>query len=268
MGMSLLRGRGIDVSDRAGAPGAVVLNESAARLLFGEQDAIGHTMALSTSFGFGRGRAGGEIVGIVEDFRDQALGVPPRPMSFLAHAQWPVTDMAVVVRSSNPLGVVSSIRAELRGIDPLLPMVAVRTMDRIASASVTEPRVAMLLLGTFAGVALVLAAIGVFGVMHHVVGQRTREIGLRMALGAGGPRVVSETVRRALVPVAVGVGVGVAGALALSRSLEAMLYEVTPGDPATYITVAGVLAFVAVIAAWLPARRASSVDPVVALRVE
>jgi predicted permease len=268
MGMRLLRGRGFESSDRAGAPGAVVLNESAARLLFDGQDAIGHSMALSTSFGFGRGRAGGEIVGIVEDFRDQALGVPPRPMTFLAHAQWPVTDMAVVVRSGNPLGVVPAIRAELRRMDPLLPMVAVRTMERIASASVTEPRFAMLLLGTFAGVALVLAAIGVFGVMHHVVGERTREIGLRMALGAGGPRVVFETVRRALGPVAVGVVVGVAGALALSSSLEAMLYEVTPGDPTTYIAVAGVLALVAVIAAWIPARRASTVDPVVALRAE
>ena len=246
----------------------MVLSESAAQLLFPGTDPIGHHMEISTSFGFGRGRAGGEIIGIVADVRDQALGTPPRPMSYLLHAQWPVSDLAIVIQSATPMVLVPSVRATLRSMDPLLPLASVRTMDHVASQSVAQPRFTMLLLGTFAAVALALAAIGVFGVMSYVVEKRTREIGVRIALGAGGPKVVAETVRRALIPVAIGIVAGLAGALALARGMSGLLFEVAPADPATFAAVALGLGAIAMISAWLPARRASRVDPAIALRAE
>jgi predicted permease len=268
MGIRVLRGRGFAPVDRLDAPGAVVLSESAAARLFPGQDAIGHTMEIGSGFGLNRGRAGGTVVGIVEDIHDRALGTPPRATTYLLHDQWPVTDLALVVQAPNPVQLVPGIREALKGIDPLLPMVATRTMEQVTATSTAQPRFVMLLLAAFAVVALVLAAIGVFGVMSYVVGQRTREIGVRIALGAGGRTVVAETVRRALAPVVIGVVVGIVGALALSRTIATLLYDVTPGDPLTYGTVAAVLASVAVLAAWVPARRASRVDPVIALRAE
>ncbi len=268
MGIRLLKGRAFTDTDRPETPGVVVLSESAARLLFPGADPIGHHMEISSGFGLGRGRAGGEIIGIVADVRDQALGVPPRPMTYLLHAQWPVSGLAIVIQSANPTTLAPSVRAALRSLDPLLPFSSVRTMDRVASQSVAQPRFTMLLLATFAAVALALAAIGIFGVMSYIVEQRTREIGVRLALGAIGPTVVAETVRRALVPVSIGIVAGLAGALALARGMAGLLFEVGPADPATFAAVGMGLGAIAMVSAWLPARRASRVDPAIALRAE
>jgi predicted permease len=271
MGIRLLRGRPFSERDRLGASDVAVMSESAARLLFGESDPLGRSLTIGTGFGLGRGNVGGEVVGIVADIHDVSLGTPPRPTIYFPHAQRPLGNMAVVIRAgegTDPALLVNAVRDELRAMDQLLPMVAVKTMDRLAQSSVAQPRFAMLLLAAFAAVALALAAIGVFGVMSYLVGLRTPEIGLRMALGAGGRTVVAETVRRALKPVAIGVTVGTLGALALSRTMTNLLYEVTPGDPATYLAVSIGLALIAILAAWIPARRASRVDPVMALRAE
>ncbi len=271
LGIRLRRGRTFTDADRDGAPNVVVMNEAAARLLFNGQDALGHVLEIGTGFGLGRGRAGGEVVGIVDDVHDDALGTPPRPTIYLAHAQFPVTDMAVAVRAAagvDPISLASGVRGVVRGLDEALPMLAVRTMDRVSQLSVAQPRFAMVLLATFALVALALSAVGIFGVMSSVVGQRTREIGVRMALGAGEQTVVAETVRRALRPIALGVAVGLAGAYALTSGMAGLLYDVAPRDPLTFGSVAAGLAVVAVVAAWLPARRASRVDPVAALRSE
>jgi putative ABC transport system permease protein len=267
----LLRGRTFVDTDREGAPNVVVMNGAAAKLLFNTTDPIGHSLEIGTGFDLGRGRAGGQVVGIVDDVHDDALGTDPRPTIYFAHAQFPLTDMANVVRAADrvdPVSLATPARAQLRMLDDGLPMLGVRTMDRVAQLSVAQPQFAMTLLAAFAAVALVLAAVGVFGVMSYVVGQRAREIGVRMALGADGHRVVGETLRRALVPVVLGVVMGSAGALLLTGTMTNLLYEVTPGDPVTVVAVAVGMALIAVVAAWLPARRASRVDPVLALRSE
>jgi len=271
LGIRLVRGRDFMGSDRAGAPLAVVVNETAARLLWPGTDPIGHTVELGTRFGLGGARAGGQVVGVVGDVRDAALGADPRPTVYLAHAQFPVSDLAVALRvagSLDPLSLTTAVRAEVRRLDPDLPLSQVRSLDHIAAASVSQPRFAMLLLGSFAAVALALAAVGMYGVMAFVVGQRRHDIGIRMALGASGLTVVTEVVGRAAVPVAVGLGIGLAGAFALSHTLSRLLYEITPGDPLTYVGVGSLLATVALVAACVPALRASRIDPVIALRTE
>jgi putative ABC transport system permease protein len=230
---------------------------------------VGHALEISTVFDSGRGRLGGQVVGVTNDVHDVSPGTPPRATIYLSHAQFPSGDMAIVVRTArgvDPLSLVKAARAQIRELDPALPMFDVRTMDQVARVSVAQPRFAMLLLSAFALVALSLAAVGIFGVMSFMVGQRTREIGVRIALGASGRTVVRETLMRAMIPVGAGVVVGVGGALALSRTLTALLFEVKPGDPAIVGSVAIGLALLAVASAWLPARRASRVDPVVALR--
>ncbi len=268
MGVRLMRGRGFSDHDTRESPGVILLNESAARLLFNGTDPLGHRMEIGTGFGLGRGRAGGEIVGIVADVHDRSLSTPPRPTTYLVHAQWPMTDMSIVVKGSNPMSFVGAIREKLRAADPLLPMLSIRTLEHVASESVARPRFMMVLLGSFGAVALALAAIGVFGVMSYVVSQRTREIGVRLALGAGTSKVVAEALKRALTPVFMGIAIGVAGALALSRTMASMLYDVRPTDPTTFASVAAVLGTIALLSAWMPARRASRVDPVVTLRSE
>lgn len=268
MGVRLTRGRSLTDNDTRESPGAIVLNESAARLLFPDTDALGHRMEIGTGFGLGRGRVSGEIVGIVADIHDRSLGTPPRPTSYLAHAQWSVSDLSVIVQGSNPMSFVGAIRDKLRAADPMLPMLSVRTLERVTGESVAQPRFMMVLLGSFGAVALALAAIGVFGVMSYVVNQRTREIGVRLALGAGGSTVIVEAIKRALMPVMIGIALGTAGALALSRTMESLLYDIQSTDPITFATVAAGLGTIAVVSAWIPARRASRVDPIVTLRSE
>jgi ABC-type antimicrobial peptide transport system permease subunit len=166
----------------------------------------------------------------------------------------------------NPMGLVASIRPQLQAVDPMLPIIDPRTMDRVADQSVAQPRFATTLMSAFAALAVVLAAIGVFGVMAYVVGQRTREIGIRMALGASQRRVVRETLARAATPLLAGVGAGIVGTLLLVRLMAKLLYDVAPNDPAILGSVAAGLAIIALFAAYLPARRASTVDPLLTLR--
>ena len=266
----LLEGRVFSAADRMDAPRVIVVNESAARLLWPGVDPVGHTATIGMR-PVGTERPGGAVVGVVGDIHDEALGTPPRPTIYLAEAQFPTTDMAVALRvapGTDPLAVVPALRSSLRALDPALPLTFVRTMDRVAQLSVAEQRFAMLLLVAFAALAAALAAVGIYGVMAYVVGQRTREIGVRMALGAPAEVVVGETLRRAVLPVLVGVGAGVAGALALTQLMARLLFEVEPADPATFCAVAVGLALLALLAAYLPARRASRVDPLMALRSE
>jgi putative ABC transport system permease protein len=188
---------------------------------------------------------------------------------YFPHSQTPVSDMTVVIRTAanaQRLSVLNGAREVLRQVDPLLPMVGAQSMDDVAAASVAQPRFATLLMTIFAALAMTLAAIGVFGVVGYVVGQRTREIGIRMALGASQTRVVSETVLQAATPLFVGLVAGVAGTLAVVQLLTTMLHDVAPYDPVVLGGVTIGLAVVALAAAYLPARRASGVDPLLALR--
>jgi putative ABC transport system permease protein len=252
-------------------PNVVVVNESASKLLFNGQNPLGHTLEISTVFDRARGRLGGEVIGVVKDVHDVSPGTPPRPTIYLSHAQFPSTDMAVVIRVAegiDPLSLVKTAKGQLGELDPGLPMTDVRTMNDVAQVSVSQSRFAMLLLTSFALVAVVLAAVGIFGVMSFMVGQRTREIGVRMALGASRGAVVSETLRRTMIPVVIGVAAGLVGALTLDRTMTRLLFDVRPNDPTILGAVAVGLTIIAFGSAWLPARRASRVDPVVALRDE
>ena len=177
--------------------------------------------------------------------------------------------MSVVVRTDgDPLAVAGSFREMVRAIDPDLPIVWMRTMDDIASASVARPRFLMTLLGLFAGVALALGAIGVYGVISHGVAQRTNEIGIRMALGAESGAVAGMVVRQGLVLALIGVAVGLAAAFAATRLMAGFLFNVSPTDPWTFTAVVGIILGVVLVASYLPARGASRVDPLVALRSE
>ena len=270
MGIPVLRGRPITDADRAGAPPAVVVNQTAARLYWPGQDPVGHELTIGTSFGLGRGRAGGTVVGVAADTRDFGPRTAPKPEIYLSHSQMPVTFMSVAVRTTlaNDDALLNAIRTRLEAIDPNVPIYRARTIDQLIGDSVAQPRFYMLLLGTFALAALVLAAIGIYGVMAYIVGQRTHEIGVRMALGARTGQVVRQVVARGMRPAIVGLVIGILGSLALTRVLSRLLYGVGATDPLTFVGVAVVLVGVAFVATWLPARRAARVDPVIALRSE
>jgi putative ABC transport system permease protein len=267
VGIPVKRGRGFTENDRQGAPRVILISEAAARQYFAGEDPIGKTITL----GWRRNneRAGGEIVGIVGNIKDAALSEPEPPQIYLPYRQWPVSFMTVVMKTSvPPTSLTEAARAQVAAVDPNLPLSDVRTLDAVVAQSISQQRFYLTLLTIFAGVALVLAAIGIFGVLSYAVAQRTREIGIRMALGAQERTVITLIVRQAMVLVDGGVALGTAAALFLSDTMTRMLFSVTPTDPATFSTVAAVLIVVALLAAYIPARRATRVDPIVALRAE
>jgi predicted permease len=264
-------GRAFQSSDRAGAPPVAIVNESAARKLWKGVDPIGHTLTISTRFTEDTSRAGGTVVGVVADFHDASLGTAPNPIVFFPHAQAPWSDMNIVLRlagQTEPGGVLRAAERELHAFDRLLPMNDARTMSSVVSDSMAQPRFATVLMGTFAALAVVLAIIGVFGVMAYIVGQRTREIGVRVALGASQRRVVQETLSRAVWPLVAGATLGLAATLAVARFMARLLYDVKPHDPIVLAAVTIGLVVIALVAAYVPARRASAVDPLIALRAD
>lgn len=269
LGIPMRRGRGIGEEDRHGAPGAVVLNEAAARLLFPGDDPLGHRLAIGTSFGLGRGRAGGEVVGVVGDVRDQAIATEPRPTLYLAHHQMPVGYLAFVVRTAgDPVALAGAAAREVRRLDPELPVFDVQPMADLVADSVAASRFYAGVLGLFAVIALLLAAVGLYGVLAFSVSERSREIGVRVALGAARGDVLRLVLRQGVSLAAAGLALGLVGAAGASHLLTSLLYGVTPTDPATFVAVPGVLAAAAVLACYFPARRALRLDPVVVLKQE
>jgi putative ABC transport system permease protein len=268
MGMRILRGRAPAATDAAGSPPVVVLNEAAARLLWPGQKPLGHRVTLGTRLG-GANRVGGEVVGIVNDVHDAGPAAAPRPTLFAVHAQFPTDFMTVAVRPrGTPVGLIDALRTAVAALDPNVPLFDVRTMEERAGAAVAQPRVYLRLLAVFAGLAIVLASIGVYGAMAHTVGSRTREIGIRMALGATRREVVSMVLQRAGTLAAIGVVIGLAFVVAARQPLDRILFGVTATDAATCVAASAAMLAVAWIAAWIPARRASRIDPVRALRSE
>jgi ABC-type antimicrobial peptide transport system permease subunit len=175
--------------------------------------------------------------------------------------------MYLVVRASGDPGALApAIRERIRQVDPDVPASGVQTMNARVSASVARPRLHTILLGAFAGLALLLAAVGIYGVMSDAAERRTREIGIRMAVGAGSPAILGLFLRQGLAMVLVGVAAGLLGAFALTRAMQTLLFEVSPTDPLVFAGITLVLATVALVAAWVPARRATRLDPLVALR--
>ncbi|HET7619240.1 MAG TPA: ABC transporter permease [Vicinamibacterales bacterium] len=269
VGIPLKRGRLFTDRDRAGTPPVVLITESAAREYFKNEDPIGKTINLGWGRGPGKPRAGGEVVGIVGDVKDAGLAEADPPEIYLPLQQWPVRSMSVALRTSvAPETLTSAVRAEVAAVDPNLPVSNVRTLDQIVSRSISQPRFYMTMLAIFAAVALMLAAVGIFGVLSYAVAQRTREIGIRMALGAQERTVLTLVVRQAMLLAGAGIVIGIGVALALSSTMASLLFEITPTDPSTFALVAAVLAVVALAASYLPARRATRVDPIVALRSE
>jgi putative ABC transport system permease protein len=267
MQMAIARGRGFSAADTMSAAPVVVLNETAARRLWPDGDPLGHEIRMGTGFGLKRGQAGGVVVGVARDVREYGPVSPAPPTLYLAHAQWPLPSMTIAAKSrTDAAAVVEPMRGILRQLDPDVPMFAVRSMDQIVSNAVAQPRLYMVLIACFAGTAMLLAAIGLYGVLAYAVGQRTREIGIRLALGARRTEVLAMVMSQAGRLVVIGVGLGLATAVVASRLLRAQLFEVAPTDVTTYVVVAVGLLLVSLLASWIPARRAARIDPMIALR--
>jgi putative ABC transport system permease protein len=267
MGIPILRGRAFEAADRLGAAPVVLVNETAANRLWPGEPATGHQFTLGTRMGQGGVNAGGMVIGVVKDVRDFGPAGPVRPTVYLAHAQFPVSFATITVRTSGaPEASVAALRGIVTRLDPNLPVFRVRTMDQIAGSAVAQPRVYLLLLSLFAAMAVLLAALGIYGVLMHAVAQRTREIGIRLALGAGRRDVVALVVRQAVALAVAGLVIGLAMALGATRLMAGLLFEVAPTDSTTYAIVAVGLMGVALLASYLPARRASRIDPVRAIK--
>jgi predicted permease len=266
----VLQGRALNAhDDLRGAPYAVVMNESLARHLFaGEvRRAIGEQVRF-----YAWQDSAWTIVGVVGDVKTDALDEPARPTIYYSHLQGPANRMSIVARATgaDPRALIPAMRRQINRLDPSVAVYAAGTMvERVArSQAVYSRRYLLLLLGTFAVAALLLAIIGVYGVIAYAVTQRTREIAIRIALGAESGEVLAMLLRGGLRLVGAGIAIGAVAALALSRTLASLLFGVSPADAWTYALTALALTIVAVLASYLPARRATRFDPAMTLRAE
>ena len=265
MGIRLLNGRTFTSRDNRSAPGVVVINETLARQHWPGENPVGRRVLVSGA----SGPLPFEIVGVVEDVKTAGLEEPVDGDMYFSYWQGGTSVLGIALRTSgDPAALAGPLRAAVWSIDPEQPVTYVMPMAELAAESLAFRRAGMMLAGGFGLLALVLAAIGIYGVLSYSVSRRTREIGIRVALGATRGEVARLVVREALVMTGVGVALGLAAALGLSRFMASVLYEVKPGDPLTYVAVAGILLAVAVLATLIPARRATGVDPLVALRAE
>ena len=278
MGVAVRAGRVFDETDRTNAPGVAVVNETAAKKFWPGRNPIGSTIWMGSpealvaghlppSFRFPRLR----VIGIVSDERFTALDQPPSPEVYQVSDQ--VTERGsekyLVLRTdADPLALAAAVRREVRALDPYQPIAEVATMSQLVRGALAPRRFSTALLVGFAAVALLLATVGLYGVVAYSVAQRRREFGIRMALGASARRVLTLVVGQGLRPVLVGATIGLVAALFLTRLMSSMLFGVTPGDPLTILAVAFVLGAVAVAASLVPARRALRVHPAEALRSE
>jgi predicted permease len=264
MGIPILRGRPFDRRDRLGSARVVIVNQSFVRRYFPDGRALGRRITVVWS-----DQAPTEIIGVVGDIRHNGLTTEPAPTVFLPHAQTPGYITHLVVRTSgNPLLLTTPIRRALQEVDPTLALSAVKTMEEYVDDSLAGPRLYATLVSAFAVLALVMATIGIYGLVAYVVSQRTSEIGIRMALGAGRRDVFRRVFTQGALLAVAGLTIGVVVALALGRVVATLLFGVTATDPVTYVWALGVFAAVAVTATAIPAYRATQVDPVTALRLE
>ena len=265
MGVPLVKGRYLDEHDVAGATPVILVNQALASTVFPGQDPLGQFI---TQFGPGMDKL--QVVGVVGNVRDLELERAPRPEVFLpfGQAHWTSAFVAVRTRTSDPLALIPAVQNAVWSVDKTVPLASVRTMQDMIALSLVQRKFTMTLLGLFAGLALVLAAIGLYGVMSYSVSQRTREIGIRMALGAQKKDVLKMVVGQGMGLTVAGVVLGIAGSLAMTRLLAGLLFGVSATDPGTFVLLAVALAGVALAANYIPARRATTVDPMVALRYE
>lgn len=269
MQIPILRGRGFSEADKSDSKPVVIVDANIVRAYFGEEDPIGRRIAL-TSEGSETKPEWREIVGVVGSVKHtNPLEIETKGEFYLPYQQSPQSRMVIAARTAmDPLAAAPMIRREILAIDPEQPVSRVRSMEDVLNEFVAQPRFNMLLLGGFAGLALVLATIGVYGVMAYSVTQRTHEIGVRMALGAQRSDVLRMILANAMTIAAIGLGIGLVASLLASRVLSTLLFGVRPDDPLTFVGISVLLALIAAVASYLPAYRATRIDPLAALRYE
>jgi len=261
MSIPLLRGRVFTERDDLKAPGVVMINQAMARRYFPNEDPLGKRI------GFGGGPFWCEVIGVVGDVRHYKLASEPQPEVYLSSFQDPWRYMTLVIRTTNnSSSIIGQVRRETLAVDKDQPVYNIRPMEDVMSDAVAQPRFNLWLLGIFAGVALLLAVVGIYGVMSYLVVQRSQEIGVRVALGADQRQILKLVVGQGMVLTLVGVGVGLLAAFLLTRTISSLLYGVTATDPVTFIAVSLLMLGVAVVANLIPAIKATKVNPLVALR--
>jgi predicted permease len=260
----LLRGRTFTAEDRIGRPKVALVNEAAARRFWPNADPIGRTISL----GQGNFDDGAEVIGIVANVRYEGVESAPIPDVYVPILQSPGGGVLFVRSRLEASALVASVRREVRALNPNAALTAIQTMDEIVGDAIWQPRASAWLLSAFAVLAVLLTAIGIFGVMAQTVSQRTAEFGIRLAIGAQSRDVLTLVLRRAAVMTGLGLAIGVAGAFLMSRLLASLLYNVTAHDPVTYAAVVVILGSVTLLAAYVPARRATRVDAMRTLRAD
>jgi predicted permease len=268
MKIPLRSGRPFDAHDDENGPEVVAINEEAARRYWPGIDPLGQQLHLGVRLA--EARSGQKtIVAVVGDVKGNGLDATATPEVYLPYAQHPVDSLTIGVRTAgDPMAFIPIARADIASLDRDLPLAGVRTMDEVVGRSIAERRFTMLLLAAFAAVAVLLSAIGVYGVLAYLVSQRTQEIGVRIAVGATAGDVVRLFVREGATLTLAGIACGLGGALLITRALTTLLFGVTTTDPYTFTSVAATLGIVALLASYLPARRAARVDPMTALRTD
>ena len=268
MGLKLIRGRFLTDADREGTMPAVVINNTMAARYWPNEDAIGRQFMIGTD-----DKPWLTIVGIVGTVRHNAIVEEPRNEMYVAHAQLPEhlrsapRGMTIVAKTEgDPLAISGQLRDAIHAIDRNLPVADIRTMEEVTATALSQPRFVTFLLALFAATALTLAAIGIYGTISLLVAERTQEMGIRLALGANRPAILKLVLGQGMALAAIGLGLGLAGAVMLTRTLAGLVYGVGTMDPLTFVAVPAILAVVALLACFLPARRAASLDPITTLR--
>jgi putative ABC transport system permease protein len=267
LGASLLRGRELTERDSGQAPVAVMVNEAMANRFWPQEDPLGKRVTVEIGQ-----PVSCEVVGVIREIKEFGLAAPPTPVIYGSYLQRPWIDFEtrelVVRTTTDPLNLVAAVRSEARRLDKDVPVYNVSSMSEILDGGMGQRRFSLILLGLFAAVAFALAICGLYAVMAYSVSQRTYEIGIRLALGAQAGDVIKLVMRQGLALMLIGIAIGLAGAFALTRVLRTLLFEVSATDPLTFVIIPLVLAVVALLACWIPAQRATKVDPLIALRHE
>jgi putative ABC transport system permease protein len=271
VGTQIVAGRSFTPADDQDHPGVMIVNESFVRQYFPGENPIGRRIKAAQPARIWRNErlTSFEIVGVVRDVKSAGLQSAGEPIYYVPAAQAPISDMTVLVRTtSDPTAIVSSVQRTVWAIDPNQPVSNVTTLEQVVDDIMAQPRLNMLLMGMFGAVALLLAAVGIYGLLSYAVAQRTREMGIRMALGARVGDVLRLVLKQGMLLALVGEVLGIGGALVLTRLMRGLLFGVTPTDVSIFVVVIGVLTTTALLACYLPARRATKVDPLIALKYD
>lgn len=271
VGTQIVTGRQFTAQDDQDHPGVVIVNEAFVRRFFPNEKAMGQRLRLSAPARIWRNQrlTSFEIIGIARDVKSAGLNAESGPAYYVPATQGPVQDMTILVRTrDDPIALVPALRNAVLTIDPNQPIANINTMDKVVDDSIAQPRLSMTLMGLFGVLALILAAVGIYGLLSYEVTQRTQEMGIRIALGAQVTDVLRLVLKQGMMLILLGEVLGLIGAVVLTRLIRSLLFGVTPTDATTFIGVSAVLAVVALLACYFPARRATKVDPLVALRYE